>query len=84
MAQPRRKALDGFDAEAVREMTESGGWRLVRSRIEKTLVEKMEALVNPSSEVETAKLRGEIAGLRTALRIPEILQSEGQKNSTGD
>lgn len=57
-------------------MTELRGWQLIQQRIERTLGSKRGDLEQPHSEVETATLRGYIAGLKLAMEIPNILRRE--------
>lgn len=78
--QRRREKLDGIDAEQIQDTLESPGWQLIRQRIERTLVGKIGELEKPSDEVTTAQLRGQIAGLRTALNVPDILLNEAKEN----
>lgn len=73
---PRREKLDGIDAEQISQVVDSRGWQLIRQRIEKTRDEKMRELLQPLDPVQTANLRGSIAGLELALTVPKILMGE--------
>lgn len=73
---PKREPLDRVDAEMLREMTKGIAWRLYRGRLERELQRQTEALVREQPETQTAMIRGKIDGLRTALRIPDILIKE--------
>jgi hypothetical protein len=74
----RRDKLDGIDADEIRKTTASPGWQLIRQRVETALTGKLAELEQPSDAVATAQLRGFIAGLRLALKVPEILIREGE------
>lgn len=73
----RKERLDTVDAEAIREMKQSRGWRLVLKRLELELARKKTELVQPQAEINTATTRGFIRGIETALKIPDILEKEG-------
>lgn len=77
MARKRHNHLDGIDAEQVQRTTQSRGWQLITERLNKTLAGMVTDLERPHSEVDTATIRGTIAGLRLALGVPKILMVEG-------
>ncbi len=71
-----RKKPQGFSSRIVRDTVESPGYRLIRNRmleVERTL---LEALTVDADAVQTAKVRGELAGVRTCLGLPDILIAE--------
>ena len=70
--------LDHMDVEMIRDTLQTAGWQLIRERLEKEHGRKVRDLVRPQTEVETATLRGAIAALETALKVPEILIQEGK------
>lgn len=58
------------------ELERSPGYGLVQQRIRDEIERLRTSLENPSGPDTTATLRGHIYGLRTALRIPDILREE--------
>lgn len=84
MEKRKRRALDRLDGEGVREVLLTRGWKVIEKRMRETVELKTRELVNPHGEVQTALLRGEIAGLTTALKIPGILVSESTKESSDE
>lgn len=79
-----REKLDGVDADAIEQVTRSRGWQLIKQRIANEIERERTALEQPESEQETARRRGAIAGLRTALAIPGILVAEGERGRTDE
>ena len=77
---PRGQRLDGVDADHLTQTVASEGWQLIRQRIERTLELKQGELEQPLDPVRTATVRGEIAGLKLALTVPEILTAEAKRN----
>lgn len=77
----RREKLDAVDAEKVRQVMASYGWQLIRTRLHQTVAAKVEELKRPLDPTETAACRGMIEGLELALKIPEILEREGEENA---
>lgn len=75
----KRESLDTVDAEHIKEMLGSSGWRLVSARIQHELGRQCTLLESPQSEFDTASTRGLIRGLRLILEIPEILIREGKR-----
>jgi hypothetical protein len=81
MPQRKHDRVDLVDAELVEEMLGSRGWQLVQQRIAETVATQMRALVQPQTEIETATLRGFIAGLQLAASVPKILQGEAKNDA---
>jgi hypothetical protein len=72
--------LDSGDLDAIRELRGLRGYTLLFIRISdqiKLRVAKLEQLLPLD---ETNVLRGEIAGLKLALEIPQILEDEARVN----
>lgn len=80
----KRLVLDRVDAEAIREMQQSRGWKLFTLRLQKMIDTKRLDLEQGHTEVETANLRGSLLSLRAAASIPDILIREGMKVAAGD
>lgn len=80
----KRLVLDRVDAEAIRELTNSRGWKLFALRLQRLRQSKQLDLEQPHSEVETSALRGYLEALRTVGSIPDILIREGMKTAPGD
>lgn len=78
MAASRKDRPDLLDAELIEEMLRSRGWQLTEQRIKETVSTKLRALIQPQSEIETATVRGFIAGLELAAGVPKILQKEAK------
>ncbi len=72
---PRREeeAPDSAELDALRELVRSPGYSLLKDRIEQTIEDRRNDM---EDDGDPQRLRGIIAGLRLALRIPEILISE--------
>lgn len=68
--------MDSGDLDALLEMERSLGYRLLTSRIQEAIADKLADLERPSSEETTALLRGGIAALRMVLTIPDSLKAE--------
>lgn len=66
------------DLDDVQELQNHPGWVLVRRRVLDAIGELQELLENVSDEAATNLRRGQIAGLRTALAIPGILENEAK------
>lgn len=75
----RDEKLDPVDAEQIQEMLESPGWKHVKRGLENLRDTKMRDLVRQHTEVETARIRGEIGTAETALAMPEALMAEARK-----
>lgn len=73
--------LDNLDLERLKDLAESGGYRLVSARIAKLRESKLRDLIQPTDAVETATLRGYIAGLDAAANIPAILIREAKEKT---
>lgn len=84
MVRNRKNKLDGVDLANLRALLESPAWQLVSERVLKTLVTETEDLVRPHDAVETATIRGRIAGLRLGLSVPKILVDEALANIKGE
>ncbi len=72
--------LDAGDLDAIRELRSSPGQVLVYMRITDQIQLRQAKLEQPLDHDRTNVLRGEIAGLRTALELPEILEGEARVN----
>jgi hypothetical protein len=80
VAQTTRKArLDRVDAEAVREMMATRGWKLFLERMTVLKQSKHEELEQRLSEVDTAIVRGYLEAIRAVASIPDILFREGNR-----
>jgi len=77
----RQDKLDGIDYRNISTTIGSAGWQLIRERLQLALARKVDDLVLPHNETETATIRGFIAGLKTALEIPAILLKEAKENT---
>lgn len=76
--QAKARKLSSSDGSEIRIIVASPGWQFIRERLEKTRDAKIEELLKPADPVQTAQLRGEIAGLKIALSVPAILISEAK------
>ena len=83
-SKPRRVVLDRLDAEAIRELTASRGWKLFALRLQKLRTTNQVDLEQQHSEVDTARIRGYLEALRAVGSIPDILIREGMKVAPGD
>lgn len=79
MSKRKRDRVDLVDAELVEEMLHSAGWQLTAQRIRKAVDDVVQRLIACDNEAESARLRGEIAGLRLALLVPTILKNEAKE-----
>jgi len=68
--------LDSGDKDSIEELLISPGYALVRKRIQDEIARLQATLEGDLEMPATYKVRGQIAGFRTALSIPEILISE--------
>jgi hypothetical protein len=80
----KARVWDAFGAAGVRELaTESHmGYRILVGRLRADLVRVRQLLEGDRDPTETAKLRGEIKGLRTALEMPQRLLEEYEKGAS--
>jgi len=79
-AKRRGQRLHPSDAESIGLMLRSDAWQLFQQRIERAMFLKAEELLQPLDPVKTATVRGEVAGLKLALKVPEILMTEASAN----
>jgi hypothetical protein len=78
----RKPQLDALDAESIKELQQSRGWKIYQFRLERLRAAKITALVSQQAEIETATIRGFVQGINTALSIPFILISESKGGTT--
>lgn len=78
---PEEDDLDNLDLERLKDYVASGGHRLATDRIAKLRESKLRDLIQPADAVETATLRGFIAGLDAAVNIPAILIREAKEKT---
>lgn len=79
----RRRKLerpDSIDAENIDAMLQTSAWQLYSGRLARELELRMNELVQPLSEADTARIRGEIKSLRLALDMPRLIMREGTKH----
>lgn len=74
------RTLEPADADDIAETLDSRGYRQIALRLHQTIEDHRIQLEAKMEERETNFQRGVIAGLRTALQIPEILQSEARRH----
>lgn len=79
----RKHHLDRLDAEAIRDMLGSRGWKLFAARLARFRAVKLEELERPADEVKTALTRGALEAIRAIAAIPDILIREGSKANEG-
>lgn len=82
MAPKRSPHLDSVDLDQIEHMLGTRAWQLYLQRLQRTISGKMEQLTRDSEEIKTARLRGEIEGLRIALSIPVILLKENRSRKS--
>lgn len=73
--------LERIDGEAVHEMTQGRGWKLLVLRLRAMREQKLRELVAVQTELATATLRGSISTLDTILKLPDILDAEAKKET---
>lgn len=74
--------LDSDDLDAVRELRGKRGYTLVFIRQSDEIKRLVEELIKPAGQIDRSEfIRGQIAGLRTALEIPQILEDEARVNA---
>lgn len=64
---------DDVDREHLRECTDSSGYQILMAHTEATIQQLRDKLEQDASPEDTAKIRGQIAGLRLALKLPKML-----------
>ncbi len=64
---------DDVDREHLQEVLDSNGYRILTAHITDTIEQQRTHLEQPADEARTAFTRGQIAGLRLALKIPDML-----------
>lgn len=82
--QLRRPRLDRVDAEHMREMMETPGWKLFLQRMTTLKQAKHDELEQHQDEVKTATIRGYLDGIRAVASIPDILFREGARGKVSD
>ena len=80
----KKPQLDRLDAEAVREMMRSRGWKLFLQRMTKLKVAKQAELEQHLDAEQTATLRGYLDAIRAVASIPDILFREGARGKAED
>lgn len=77
---PHKRKLDRVDAEAIREMLQTRGWKLYTMRIEKMRAAKRAELEQTQPENTTATIRGFLDAVTSIAAIPGILFREGSRS----
>lgn len=72
----KRKPGDRLDGERIREVLNLPGWLIYKKRIERLIDIAVRTLIETEDPTKGANLRGQIAALRTALLIPDIIVKE--------
>jgi hypothetical protein len=72
--------FDETELEALKATLQSPGWKLIATRIQHAKVQAVNDLTQDQPELGTAKKRGFIEGLTTALAIPDILMAEAKRS----
>lgn len=67
---------DDVDREHLKETLDSHGYRITAAHTTATVEQLRTQLEQPADEGKTAFLRGQIAGLRLALALPEMMLRE--------
>jgi len=75
--------LDSGDLDNIRETRATLGHALIFLRISDEIRRCQEKLEQPLTEQQTNSLRGQIAGLRTARELPQIIETEAENNTKG-
>lgn len=71
-----KRRLEILDLDSLRDLQRTRGWARIAERITFMRAQKVEQLIQPASELETAKLRGEISMCDVMLKVPSILIAE--------
>jgi len=74
--------LDSTDLDNIRELRALPGYSLVFIRTTDEIKRLQIKLEHPQTEQDSNILRGELAGLRLSLEIPQILEDEANANVT--
>ena len=74
----------GDDLDAIRTVRIHAGHQLVMGRIREELERRRRELESDLDGLATAKCRGKLEALKTALAIPEILEAEISDSLKGD
>lgn len=77
--QLRRPRYDRVDAESMREMMETRGWKLFLQRVTVLKQAKHAELEQDQPELKTAAIRGYLEAIRAVASIPDILFREGSR-----
>ena len=80
----KRHQLDRVDAEAIREMLQSRGWKLFIHRVGRLQASKRIELEQPQAEIDTAGIRGFLEAINAIAAIPDILNREGSRAAAGE
>lgn len=80
----KRHAIHFEDADRVDDMLDSRGWQLYEQKVLGTIQQLMTDLAQDHTEAVTSKLRGEIAGLQLALKVPRMLVVEAKKKGVSE
>lgn len=73
-----KRPPDAVDAEAIREVLQLRGWKLIQERLVMLRDNAITELIQPHAESETVAIRGRIEAFRTALAVPDAIMSEGK------
>lgn len=68
--------LDTADADALDELLESAGWKLVQARLELQLKRDRDQIENTHPQDVTENIRGRIRSLKLSLNLPVLLRDE--------
>lgn len=68
--------LDTGDVDALDELLDSPGWKLVRARLETQLRRSLDDLERDLDVPGTAKARGSVAAVRMMLALPKAMRDE--------
>jgi hypothetical protein len=67
---------DDVDREHLREAVDTHGYVILAARTNATIDQLRNQLEQPADEAKTAFLRGQLAGLRLALKLPDMMLQE--------
>jgi|GEM_PF-4655106 len=68
--------LDHLDEAEIEHFVESRAWRILYQRLRQCEQDKLKQLRSDLDPIETAKVRGFLAGLDFAMHLPEYLMAE--------
>lgn len=78
----KKRQLDSEDAESLREVIDSRGWKLILERLEVEKTKLLARLMTDLDPIGSAKVRGQIAAIDTAVQVPDILIAEAREPKT--